>query len=240
VKRRIVLIGIQARSTSKRLPNKIHMRIGGKSILERVIFSCTSTIRYLKNDLENFHAEIKLCLLAPKGDPAVAIYKNQIPILEGDEFDVLSRYVQAAKDFDADFIVRITADCFFLPTHLISKHIKSALIKNRDYTTNVHLRTYMEGLDVEVLSRRLLDWIDLNAETPYDREHVTTLIGPDKPFPFPDMNGNKNICHVINYLDQSHIKTSIDTKEDFEKAKMLDDKFEETKKLCVRQGIFVS
>lgn len=238
--KRVVLIGIQARSTSERLPNKIHMRILGKSVLEHVIFACTNTVKYLKRDCETLNAEVKLVLLVPEGDPAHALYKNQIPILTGDEKDVLSRYVKAAKELNADYIVRVTADCIFLPTHLISKHIKSALIKQLDYTTNVYFRTFMEGLDCEVLSRRLLDWLDENAVSEHDREHVTTLIGPGKRFPFLDDYSNPSICHIINYFDQSQIKTSIDTKEDFDKAKDIYEKFEATKRLAMKNGVWVS
>ena len=240
MKKRVILIGIQARSSSTRLPNKIHLQIGGRPILQHIIDSCVNTVRYLKNDCIKYDAEIKIALLVPKGDPAASIYKNQVPLLEGDEKDVLSRYVKAAEENNADFIVRVTGDCLFLPTHLISKHIKSALIKNRDYTTNIIHRTFKEGLDCEVISRRALNWLNEHAKTEHDREHVTTRLYGKNEFPFRDGEGKANICHIINYFYEADIKTSIDTAEDFENAKRLFSKFQLAKTNALRSGIFIS
>ena len=238
--KRVVLIGIQARSTSERLPNKIHMRILGKSVLEHVIFACVNTVKYLKRDCEKMNADLKLALLVPEGDPAHALYKNQIPTLTGNEKDVLSRYVKAAKDLGADYTVRITADCIHHETHLIAKHIKTALIKERDYTTNILHRTFKEGLDVEVVSKRLLEWLDENAKSAEDREHVTTLIGPGKPFPFLDEYSSPNIAHIIQKFDESKIKTSIDTREDFDNSTAVLEGFEALKRSCMKNGIWIS
>lgn len=234
---RIVLIGIQARSTHDALPNKINLQVGGKTILQWVIDACQDTIRFLRNDLTKFDAEIRLCLLVPKGDPAVAIYQNQIKILEGDRDDVLSRYVLAAKEYQADYVVRVTADCLFLPAHMIGKHIRFALTKNRDYTTNTMYRTHKEGWDVQILSRRVLGWLDQNAKTPYDREHVCSLLHSHPRFPFADPDGRPSVCHVINNFDESHIHTSIDTPEDVEKARALFEKFFQTRDKARRNGI---
>ena len=239
---RTVVIGIQARSLSTRLPNKIHLLVGGKTILQTIIDICHAAMKYTQKDSMRLNANVKLCLLVPKGDPAIIIYRNQIETYEGDEQDVLSRYVEAQKAFNADYVVRITSDCYHHQSHLIAKHIKSALIKERDYTTNCLIRTFKEGLDTQVFSSRLLNWIDKNAKTTFHREHVGTILDGLKPrdFPFKDADGKPSVCHVLNNFDESEYKTSIDTKEDYEKSKSIEEKFRKSKDVARRAGIFVT
>ena len=236
---RKVVIAIQARSDSQRLPGKAHLQVGGKPILQWIIDSCNQAIRYLAQTTKDLEADVSVCLLVPKGDALVSIYQNQIEILEGDHDDVLSRFYQAVNVYNADYVVRITADCLKLPSYVIAKHIRSALIKSRDYTTNTHYRTFKEGWDCEVLSRRLVEWLENNASSIHDREHVTTLIAEDRGFPFSDSDGKKNICHIINNDDESHLKTSIDTREEYEAAQKAYQKFFDTKNKARRAGIFI-
>lgn len=235
---RQVIIGIQARSDSHRLPNKAHLQIGGKPMLQWIIDTVNHAIRYLGQSSRDLEAQFSAALLVPKDDPIVSIYKSQITVIEGDHDDVLSRFVQAGGD--KDYTVRITADCLKIPAHIIAKHVRSALIKERDYTTNIHYRTFKEGWDCEVLSKRLLHWLDQNAVSPFDREHVTTKIAANNPFPFCDTDGKKSICHIINSDDESDIKTSIDTREEYEAAQKAFEVFQATKNLARRSGVFVT
>lgn len=236
---RKIIIGIQARSDSQRLPGKAQLPVGGKPILQWVIDSCNQAIRYLGQGANrNFEAEITTILLVPKGDALSQIYQSQLPVYEGSHDDVLSRYAEATRLLNPDFIVRITADCLEIPSYVIAKHIRSALIKGRDYTTNTHYRTFSEGWDCEVLSRRLVEWLDENASAKHDREHVTTLIAPDRGFPFVDSDGKKNICHIIGPVDESDRKTSIDTREDYETAIKRHERFMNTKIQARRNGVF--
>lgn len=239
---RTVLIALQARSKSTRLPNKIHLQIEGKSVLQTIIDICNAAVKYCQKDNMRLNAQTKFCLLVPKGDPASLLYKGQVDIIEGDETDVLSRYVEAQKHYNADYVVRITSDCYHHQSHLISKHIKSALIKERDYTTNCLIRTFKEGLDTQVFSARMLAWIDKNAKTTFHREHVGTILDNIKPkdFPFKDDDGRPSVCHVLNTYDESEYKTSIDTKDDFDKAKSIAEKFKKSKETARRAGIFVT
>jgi len=234
-----VLIGIQARSSSTRLPQKAHLQVGGKPILQWVLDSCQIAARFLRGE-SKLDAAINVCLLVPKGDSIATLYSSQIPIIEGDENDVLSRYVLAARHFKADYVTRITADCLFIPPHHITKHVKAAVIKERDYTTNVHFRTHKEGWDCEVISKRLLDWLNENATTNHDREHVTTLIGKDRPFPFRYVDGKPSICHILNLYDESEIKTSIDTKEEYEYAEKLFQRYQRQKNEAKRAGTYLT
>lgn len=199
-----------------------------------VVNACMVAGRFLEST-----AEVHVAVLIPKDDPIGTFYGASVSILEGDENDVLSRYVNALELYQADYVVRITADCPHIPPHHITKHVRAAITKGRDLTTNVHYRSFKEGWDCEVLSARLMKWIGQNADSDYDREHVTSLVSVGKPFPFmhsPD--GLPSICHIMQNVDESHIKTSIDTMEEFEAAEAMYQAFREKKLAATNSGIF--
>lgn len=235
---RQVLIGIQCRFDSKRLPGKALELVGDKTILERVMDSCFFAQKYLNKDKFKLNAEVSTMLLIPEGDPIKDKYLSSVLILQGSNEDVLSRYVDAADKVNADYIVRITADCVFIPSHIIAKHIKTALIQQRDLTTNCLVRTFKEGWDVQVFSRRLLQWLDTHKEPSY-REHVGMQLNNYRNFPFKHEDGKPSICHIINIEDESDIHTSIDTPEDLERARKVYSIFSAKKAEAKRSGTFI-
>jgi spore coat polysaccharide biosynthesis protein SpsF len=142
--------------------------------------------------------------------------RGRVEIFEGQEHDVLSRYYQALRSYRSDYIVRVTGDCYYLPSHTIARHIKRVLKHPADYVNNVLERCIPEGFDCELISQQLLVWLHENAKTASEREHVTSLI-PKKieEGVFPQ---KFKICTATDQLDFSHLKTSIDTAEDYERA----------------------
>lgn len=220
----LVLIGIQARSTSTRLPNKVNLKLGEKTLLRHVFDKCQEAASYLNRSFQSHHQypfETRVAILCPENDPIVDRYGEIATIYTGSESDVLSRYVDAASKTNAELVVRVTADCPFTQPHMISRSIKRARITRADYTSNTLIRTFPEGWDTEVISRRLLNFLDERAIEPKDREHVTTLITKlfkSGGFPFKSMDGKNNITHVLHEIDLSDLHTSIDTTADFERA----------------------
>jgi spore coat polysaccharide biosynthesis protein SpsF len=211
-----VIIGIQCRTNSERLPGKALLRVSGKTIIERVLFTCQTSAKYVTG-LARYNAYCRVALLVPRGDYAlINAMKKFVDIIEGPEDDVIARYVKAANTTDADFIVRVTGDCLYLPSHVISRHIKYAIQKDSDYCNNILQRCNPEGWDTEVLSKNLLDWLNINATTPEDREHVTTLI--PKALAEDYFPKRFKIHTSKDHLDLSAIKTSIDTKDEYETA----------------------
>lgn len=211
-----VLIAVQARSTSTRLPNKWKKMVNGKTVLDRVIDSVQSSANYINNGQGT--VEVSTCLVVPYDDPIIMAHGHHIMIFQGPEHDVLTRYHEAAIRVNCDYIVRVTADCPMLPAFVTTKHILTATKHGFDYVTNTReeLRTCPDGHDVEVVSKRLLSWCSENAKTEYHREHVTTFIKEHMPDWARDAN-------LISYTDDSHLKLSIDTEEDLEFVRVYDD-----------------
>lgn len=211
-----VCIGIQARSTSVRFPGKVLEKIGQKTLLERILDNAYSSANYINRGTRYSKVFTKVSVLIPANDEIAKYCRlNKVSYVEGDEFDVLGRYKKLADIFDADYVVRLTADCPFVPDAYISKAINTAINNKLDYCSNVdpRFRTVPDGFDVEVISRRAIDWLDQNADEKLHREHVTTLIRTDdKPEDFA-------VGVIIGPIDLSNIKISIDTEEDLQRGR---------------------
>lgn len=210
------MIGIQARSSSERLPAKIVKSIHGKSMIDRVLEACKSSAHHI-----NFNKfgdiRVSIAVLVPHDDPLIeylrsAEYQN-ISVITGSLEDVLSRYRVAVEELNPDFICRITADCPMIPHFVISKHIVTTVKQRMDYVSNVdpRFRTEPDGYDCEVLSRQLFDYLADSAKEKTDREHVTTYIRRNMPV-------WAKAGQFCGYSDRSDLKYSVDTEEDLSRV----------------------
>lgn len=200
-----VLVGIQARSTSKRLPGKSLQHIDNVCMIEHVLNAARSTIKFINSKTIVTGVEAAVALLIPYNDPIKEAMAGSL-IIEGPEDDVLERFKIAYDTFKPDFIVRLTGDCPLIVPTLITKHINTAIKYHMDYLSNVEegLRSYVDGYDCEVMSSRAFLWICRNAVTKADREHVTTIIRKNTP------KGLK-IGAMIGFIDLHDVKLSVDT-----------------------------
>lgn len=230
----VVSIGIQARSTSSRLPGKSSELLGRKTVVGHVIASAMRAATYI-NNYNSKKLLVDVNLLIPKGDKLKREWDGKINIIEGDEKDVLSRYVQLQRANNSDYLVRITGDCPLLPPFIISKLITLATQNQYDYVSNVEesVRTTADGHDLEVFSSRALDHVNQFASG-VDREHVTSHIRKHMEF------GWKKGC-VINFLDLSHLKLSVDNADDLERVrtewKKIDDAYTKAVKKFGRNSV---
>lgn len=213
-----VLIGIQSRSTSQRFPGKCFQLIGTKRLLDHVIDSCQKAAKYSNQFSYKKEYAIEVALLIPTDDVIKKAFSS-CKIIEGPEYDVLTRYKIAQKELNADYICRITGDCPLIPPYIISKHITLAIAAGYDYVSNVdeQCRLSLDGLDCEVLSKEMLDWLDKNGKTPADREHVTLLARKQPPH-------WAKLGFTAGFFDQSGIKLSVDTPEDLQNVRAEYDK----------------
>ena len=231
-----VSIGIQARSTSTRFPGKIFEKIDGVEILQHVIDRCTNAATYLNRHSRKTGINVTVHVLCPKDDELTKSYKGKLSIIEGDENDVLSRYIYMADLFKSDYTVRITADCPFIPPFFISKAIKIAIEADYDYFSNVDesIRTSPDGHDVEVMSKKALEYLEDHAKTPEHREHVTLLLRHTRP-------DHLNMGTALGWEDYSKLKLSVDTESDLIAIKaqqeLLERKYSLARKLYGKQNV---
>ena len=166
IKKKYIII--QCRVGSKRLPNKILLKINNKYLIEFMI-------KNLKRLGKNY--EIIICAPDTKKDKIFKKISNKLGIKYyfGSEKNVLQRYYFAAKKFNAETIIRLTSDCPLIDINLIKKITNLYEQNNYDYVSNVNPPTFPDGMDVEVFNFKTLKSI-YKATDKDDKEHVTKLI----------------------------------------------------------------
>jgi spore coat polysaccharide biosynthesis protein SpsF (cytidylyltransferase family) len=188
-------------------------RIGGVSILDLVVKACRKSQVYINKFSSRTGQFVDIAVLIPKDDPLKSYLAGRVDIVEGPEDDVLARYKNAMDRYNPDYLVRVTSDCPLLPPFLVSKAINVAVRGEQDFVTSAHpaFRTFFDGADIQIVNKRLFDWVDENA-TGDQREHVLSILDNEKP-------DWARVAGIFNYLDLSGVKLSIDTLEDYEKVK---------------------
>lgn len=153
---------------SSRLPGKVLKNLGDKVVLKHV-FDRVKLSR-VKN--------IAIVTSKDKSNDLIEIFcqDNNILCFRGDEDNVLSRFYNAAVHFNADPIVRITADCPFIDPEVINKVVNLYFDDTNDYCSNIHPPTYPDGLDVEIFSFESLKKAFSSAKLKTEIEHVTPYI----------------------------------------------------------------
>jgi spore coat polysaccharide biosynthesis protein SpsF len=211
-----VLIAIQARSNSTRLPKKIYESIGDRSVLDHVIDRAKSTAAHITKYTNKLKINCTVAVLHPENDDELvkAFRGSGAILIAGSENDVLSRYIHAQSLTDADYVVRLTSDCPLILDFVIAKHIHVACFNQYDYVSNVEdsCRLIADGFDCEVISRRAMNWLSQNARSPEDREHVTQAIRKRRP---PQLSQ----AFVSMKMDTSDMKMSVDTIEDLNRMR---------------------
>ncbi|GGE36246.1 spore coat protein [Pullulanibacillus camelliae] len=199
---------IQARMNSTRLPGKVLKKVLNKTLLEYQI----ERVKRATNIDEIIIATTR----NTSDDPIVELCNSlSIPFYRGSEDDVLSRYYEAAKQFNADIVVRLTSDCPVIDPEVIDKVINFYLNNyiDYDYVSNTMKRTYPRGLDTEVFSIQALKKVYESAAERFYREHVTTYI-------YRTTNEFK-LGNVENNINLSQYRLTVDTIEDFELIKLI-------------------
>ena len=164
---------VQARMGSTRYPGKVLKKVCNYPIIQ-ILFE-----RLKKSKKIN---KIILATTTNKEDDLLEKLINKIgfDVFRGSEKDVLSRYYQVAKMYNAKNIVRITGDCPFVDSIIVDEVINLFYKNNSDYCSNVNPPTFPDGLDVEIFNIDVLEKAYLNAINPKHREHVTTYMIQDQ------------------------------------------------------------
>lgn len=154
---------------STRLPGKVLADLAGRPLLYHVV-NRTSLARTL-------NSVVVATTVESQDDPIEEFCDSQgVLCFRGSENDVLDRYYQAAKYWNARVVVRITADCPLLDPAVIDEVVAIFNRGPADYVTNTIECTYPDGLDTEVFNRQALARAWREARLKSEREHVTPYI----------------------------------------------------------------
>jgi glutamate-1-semialdehyde 2,1-aminomutase/spore coat polysaccharide biosynthesis protein SpsF len=193
---------VQARMGSTRLPGKVLAEIAGHPMLWHVV-----------NRVRGARSVDKVVVATSNrsSDDAVAEFcvQNDIEFFRGHETDVLDRFYHTARHFNADVVVRITADCPLIDPQVVDRVVNTYLDGEYDYVTNTLRYTYPDGMDVEVFSFAALEKAWGEARLPAEREHVT---------PYLRASGRFRVFDVENEVDLSkrNLRWTVDEPADLE------------------------
>ena len=202
--RRVVAI-VQARMGSRRLPGKVLADIAGEPMLVRVVERAR---RAQTVD------EVVVATTTARADDALATLceARGYACVRGHATDVLDRCYRAARQFRAEVVVRLTADCPLIDPGLIDHTVQVFLEAEPplDFAANrlPWERTYPIGLDTEVCTFAALESAWERADQPHEREHVM-------PYLY-EVPGRFRILHVKNEKDCGALRWTVDTGEDLE------------------------
>ncbi len=196
---------IQARMGSSRLPGKTLKTIGHMPALEWMIK------RASRAELID---QVVVATTSDPGDDAVAKFcqAGNYDFHRGSTLDVLDRMYQAAKENQADVIVRLTGDCPFIDPAMLDSNLKIFLEAKPplDFAANrlppPFTRTIPIGLDAEYCYFSGLETIWKEAKEKHQREHVMPYF-----YEHPERFNILHIEHEPSYGDQ---RWTVDTAED--------------------------
>jgi spore coat polysaccharide biosynthesis protein SpsF len=197
----MIIAVLQARMSSTRLPGKVMRPILGTPMIERQI-ERIARARLIDKLIVATSTDASDDVLASHcGGMGIAVHR-------GDLFDVLSRFAGAVAALNrVRHVVRLTADCPLTDWEVIDGCIKMHVDGSYDFTSNAMRRSFPIGLDVEVMTRELLDHLATSSTTPDQREHVTQLVY-DQPTSY-------RCGHYVQKLDESRRRWTVDTLADF-------------------------
>lgn len=193
---------VQARLGSTRLPGKVLFNLEGKPILWHVVNRLKASemlnriVIATSNEIEDDKIE-KFCI------------ENNIDCFRGSENDVLDRYYQTAKLYNAESIVRITSDCPLIDPEVTDRVIREFIDKKNDYDagSNTIVRTFPRGLDTEIVHFSILEKIWHDSKLENEREHVTLHLYNNKD--------KYNLLSITNNFDLSYMRWTIDEHDDY-------------------------
>ena len=201
------LIIIQARMSSTRFPGKVLKKLGGHPTIEWIYEAAKKV---------NFKKKIIIATSNDSSDDVLVDWcrKKKIKFFRGSLSNVLERFTMVSNKYKSDNVIRLTADCPFIDAKIIDQILYLLIEKDADYASNTLNRTWPDGLDCEVFTRKGLLKCFKNAKSDEDKEHVTRFFYNNKnkfkcinlPFPIGDFSDvrvtfdNKNDYQILNRM----------------------------------------
>lgn len=199
---------IQARIGSKRLKNKMMLRLDGKRILDWVISRCklSKSIDKLVIATSTETNDDLICNIANE---------NEIEFFRGSENDVLERFYLTSKKYKPLNITRICADNPFIDPIELDKLYEFFILNTLDYSCNHQQKfenKYPDGFGAEIFTSKVLNTINKTAFLSHHREHVTSYIYDNlnkfkistptasEKIQFPKLKFDIDTTHDYNYL----------------------------------------
>jgi spore coat polysaccharide biosynthesis protein SpsF len=192
---------LQARTSSKRLPNKVLEDINGVPMILRQIDRIVRAKRIRK---------LIVATSNDSSDDALVeiLEKNGVEYSRGSLENVFLRFLAVINSQDSNCFVRLTGDCPLVMPTIIDDILELFNSEMNDYMSNTIEPSFPDGLDVEVFTKTAfldLEKLGLNKE---ECEHVTLAFHHHKEkFRLANFRGNP---------DRSNMRWTVDHPQDLD------------------------
>ena len=172
-----IVIVVQARMSSSRLPGKVMLPVLGESLLYRMI----ERLKMIRHE-----AQIVIATSEESGDDIIEheAPKIGVPCFRGSLNNLLDRHYQVAKQYNADIILKIPSDCPLIDPRIIDQVLDFCFENpdQYDFVSNLHPATFPDGNDVEIMTMTCIEKAWKEATRPLELEHTTPYIweNPEK------------------------------------------------------------
>lgn len=226
---RKIVVGIQARMGSSRLPGKSLALLGSRPLIEWVIRRVQLSQR--------IDSVVLLTSIEPVDDSLAEFAADLCPVIRGSLDDVRSRYKILFETTDASDLIRVTGDCPLLDGRLLDALIYKHLITESDYShilaQQYYPHAYPNGMNAEIFTRSAFERILRLGDDDRHREHVTLAVDE-----FPTAFHREALVPPPEF-DRPSYKLSVDRQEDMDLVKQVID-FLDHERLTATIGDVVS
>lgn len=194
---------IQARMGSLRLPGKILMPIGNKTLLEHVLYR----LKRLQHSVTTVIATSET-----SQDDVVKSFciERAVACFRGNEANVLDRYYQCATTYSFQHIIRLTGDNPFTDIEELDKLIDLYIASGSDYVNS--FTSLPIGVGTEIFSYASLSRSWQEGKAPHHLEHVDEYM-LENPHIFKTA-----LLSVAADKYRPDIRLTVDTREDYKQA----------------------
>lgn len=207
-----VVCVIQARTGSTRLPGKVMYPLDGRPMLEHVVNRVkaskavdTPVVATSTHDRDNVLEQV---------GSRLGIHTHR-----GSEDDVLERLFVAASDWDADVVVRVTADCPLVPPLVLDALVKQLRNGNYDYVSTADQNfnhVVPNGLGAEAFTFESFREVRRRSTKDHEREHVTTRYrAKESSYDIAALDPSL-LDGFDDVLDRSDLRLTVDVAADYE------------------------
>ncbi len=202
-----ILVVVQARAGSTRLPGKVLLPLGQSTVLEVMLARVQAT---------RLGTRIVVATTEDPADDAIVAAANRAGAMvwRGHPTDLLDRHYRAAQALGAEHVAKIPSDCPLIDPRVIDQVLGWYLdhMDRLDYASNLHPATHPDGNDVEVMRVSALADAWREATEPFEREHTTPFLW-NRPERFrlgnvtwtPGRDGSRSHRLVLDYPEDYEV-----------------------------------
>jgi spore coat polysaccharide biosynthesis protein SpsF len=170
-----ILVVVQARTGSSRLPGKVLLPVAGAPVLVRMLERVLAA---------RTRFELVVATTGRPEDDGLAELVRRLGarVFRGHPTDLLDRHYRAARAARAEVVVKIPSDCPLIDPAAIDGVLGAFLADpgRYDFVSNLHPPSWPDGNDVEVMSFAALEQAHRSASARHEREHTTPFLW-DRP-----------------------------------------------------------